>query len=301
MVKNVDDDTPDPLPHPEHPLFPVEEGQKVPDISYISIYRKEGGSMVSGPTYPANEIQTTDHIAERFGGGLYEIVGRRANVNFMGLPGSVCRRKLITLPGRPKVFSNEPTMQEKIAAGLTPDPTEVKPAEPKGAMGDSNVLVALLSMQQQSNQTFMTMMLEMMKSGKSEATEQARRESESSKEFTKMMMATSGQNMQTMMTMMTAMMGNRGGGAEEFQKYAELLKTLGFGPSKPAEDKKEDESVGDILSNVADIVAGAPAALNALKEATSNGSGIPLGHQVGEAVAGALPGSAASVLAGNRS
>lgn len=297
MVRNVDDDSPDPLPHPEHPLFPVEEGQKIPDISYIQIYRKEGGSMVCGPTFPASEIQTTDHISERYGGGLYEIVGRRANVNFLGMPGAVCRRRLLTLPGRPKLFTNEPTMQEKIAAGLTPDPTEAKPVEPKSPLGESNLLIAIMQMQMQASQAsreqsdkFMMLMMQMMSEGKKEA-------AASSQQMMQMFTQMTTSQQTSMMQMLPLLIGQRGGGPEEFTKYVELMKALGLGAKAP-EEKKDDESVGDILSNVADIVAGAPAALNALKEATSNAPGM--NNLPGIAPENILPGSAASVLAGNR-
>jgi phage gp16-like protein len=103
---------------------------------------------------------------------------------------------------------------------------------------------------------------------------------------------------QSMMQMLPLLVSTKGGGPEELDKYLMLFQKLGMktGIEPPKEtDADSDISVSEVLSNVATIVQGAPAALSALKEmAPGNGQvALPMGvHPAGEPV----PGSAASVL-----
>jgi hypothetical protein len=299
------DDDP-PVPYVEHPLFPLDDGQKPFDVSFIQLSRKEGGAMVFVPQhFRSEELTSTDQILERFGGGTYELYARSQSKSFPGQMGNISKRRLVTLPGRPKPLDpSNATNAEEIAAGIRPNPFDVP--KPQGLFGSGagsdGVLVAILQMNQQAaqaaqqqSQQFMALMMQMMSEGKKEAAESSRMMMQM---FTQM--TTSQQ--QSMMQMLPLLVGNRGGGPEEFAKYAELMKSLGFGrpePAKEGEQTPENESVGAILENVADIVAGAPAALSALKgvmpTADPNGAaGVPQ-MPTGEMPP---PGSAASVAMG---
>jgi len=277
--------------YPEHPLFPVEDGEPTPQVDFITITRKDRGVMVCGPVLRADELTSTDQIFERFGGGMYELIARARGTVHPDLPNKISKRRWIVLAGRSKPLSQDPTADELRASDMAPPATATSsstaaaPAPaPAGGMGDG-VLVAILQMQQQASQQFMTLMLEMMKSGKSEAAESARAQAESTKQFVQMMMTMSSQQQQSMLAMMTAMMQARGGGPEELEKYAALLKSIGFG-GKASKAEPSSDSVGAIVENLADIVQGGVQLMQSRGLPQPNGQESPP----------APPGSAASVL-----
>lgn len=287
---------------PDHPLFPVEDGEPNPQVDFIQITRKDRGSMVYGPCVRGDELLTTDQIFDRWGGGHYELWARsRSHVN-PDLPNKITKRRWIMLAGRSKPLSQDPTAAELQAAEMMPPAASSSaaagsstssPATAAGGAGEG-LLVAVLQMQQQSSQQFMMMMIEMMKSGKTEAVENAKAQAESSKQFVQMMMTMSAQQQQSMVAMMTALMGSRGGGPEELEKYAALLKSLGFSSSPKGHkvDPPSSDSVGAIVENLADIVQGGVQLLQQTR-------GLPpMGPPNGEAATSppAAPGSAASVI-----
>ena len=289
---------------PEHPLFPIEEGGRSFEVSFIQIARKEGGAMSFVPqVFRAEELLSLDQIVERFGGGTYELYARSNSPTNPGNAHRITKRHMVTLPGKPKPLDpSNATNQEEVAAGLRPSPFDAPKSQP-GLMGDSGVLVAILQMNQQSaersaqqSKEFMMLMMQMMEGGRKESAENARM-------MVQMMttMSTSQQN--SMMQMLPLLVQSKGGGAEEVAKYAELFKSLGFGKSEGNPEKTETEeppmNVGEVLSNVAEIVKGAPAALDALK--SMGPGGMPGSGQVALPPNGGVeppPGSAAAVLAG---
>lgn len=265
----------------EHPLFPVEDGEQVPEIHYITIARWERGKAMTGQTFPAAEITDVQHIFDLYGGGEYILQGRRASIKYEGQPGNTVRQKKINIPGKPRPMSQNPTEEE---LGELPQARRIEAGGFGGGGGDGMTQVLLAMFQQQSAQAaaqqqatqaaqalaqqqaqqFMQMMVAMMQGSKSE-----------SSQMTTLMMQMSQQQSQNMMQMVTAMMANRGGGPEEMAKYAELMRTLGMGGAKGEDEKSED--VGSLVENLADIVTGI---------ASMRGGQLPPSE----------PGSAASVL-----
>jgi hypothetical protein len=297
----------------EHALFPLEEGIKPFEVSYISIARKEGGAMVWVPQmFRAEELTSTDQILERFGGGTYELYARSQSRTNAGQAGSITKRRLVTLPGKPKPLDpSNATAQEEIAAGIRPSPFDA-PKTGLGALGSDGVLVAILQMNQQASQMaaqqaaaaaaaqaqqsqqFMGLMMQMISEGK--------KESAQSMQMMMQMMTTMTQaQQQSMMQMLPLLVTTKGGGPEELDKYLALFQKLGLAkagaPSEDAGDADDSVSVTEVLSNVASIVQGAPAALSALKEMGPGGM-APGNGQVALPVGEAQPGSAASVLQG---
>lgn len=289
---------------PEHPLFPIEEGTKSFEVSYIQVARKEGGAMCFCPqVFRAEELTTLEQITERFGGGTYELYARNASPTNPGAPARITKRRMVTLAGRPKpIDPSNATMQEEVAAGIRPSPFDA--AKPTGGLaGDSGILVAILQMGQQSAQRaqeqsmqFMTMFMQMMQSSKQESAQMMT-------QMMSMMTNISSQNQQSMMQMIPLLVAQKGGGPEEITKWVETMKSLGFGKAESSKSEQTEEepplNVGEVLSNVAEIVKGAPAALDALK---SMGPGAPPNGapSLPTSVPGAEPppGSAAAVLAG---
>lgn len=284
---------------PEHPLFPLEkDGDYQPDISFIQVTRRQDGAMIWGPLVAAGDLTSTDQIVERWGGGFYELVGRKRSKHFPGQPGNFAKRRTYTLPGHEKPFSDRPTMKERMAAGLAGGEATAAAAPPVASampaglgMGDT-VLVAILQMQQQAAQqssammlNFMTMFMKMIEDGKASAQQQ--------QAATMQMISTmSTSQQQSMMTLLPLLIQNRGGGPEEVTKYATLIKALRGGDAPKDDEQKEGPGIGSILESVADIVAGAPAALSAIQ---SMKPAAPLGP-----TELAPNGSAASVLTGQR-
>ena len=236
--------------YPDHPLFPLEEGDKSIDVSYIQITRFENGVQKYGPTISASDLLTEQDIETRYGGGEYILIARAAS-KIDGVPGRFRRHRRIHLPGKPKPLSANPTEAEEKLAGVDAANGHAASATPAG--GDTmSFMTMMLQMQQQSlererqaSERFMTMFLGMMNGSKSD-----------SQNMMNMMMTMSSQQQQGMLQFISAMMSNRGGGPEEMAKYAELLKTLGVGSSVAKETKEESPGIGKMLEDAADLVQG---------------------------------------------
>jgi len=274
---------------PDHPLFPVEEGEQPPRIAFIHVTRKDRGVMLYGPMMRADELTSLDTIFERFGGGMYELVGRGTSVRDPSQPGNITRRKWYPIPGRSKPLSQDPTADElRQAEGVPPAASSAAAATPapsSGGGGDS-LLVAVLNMQATSSQNFMTLMMNMLTESKKEATEAAKLQAQQQQQFAQMMMTLSGQQQQNMIGMMTAMLQSRGGGPEEMAKYADLLRKLGVGGAKPSDEAEGADApgFGKMLEDAADFVQG----VVALKGGAVAGTN-------GQPIAPPLPGTAAAV------
>jgi hypothetical protein len=290
VTETEESDSTDDQVYAEHPLFPLEEGDKSFETSYIQITRIEEGAQKFGPVVAATDLLTEQQITERWGGGQYVIIARAAS-KLDGIPGRFRKHRRVTLPGNPKPLSPDPTPNEqKLAA---PQTSGAAQASPMG--GDSNSFFAMMmQMQQQAlererqaseraaqqSQQFMQMFMSIMTGSKND-----------SASMMQVMMQMSAQSQQSMLQFITATMSNRGGGPEEMAKYAELLRQLGVGGAKPAgESGGSTESIGSMLENAADVIQGMVALKGGASPAAPtqvDASAVPTGG-----------GGAASVLRG---
>lgn len=275
---------------PDHPLFPVDEGEKNPQVTFIQITRIDRGIQYYGPVLRAEELTTTDELFEMYGGGHYELWARGPSKLKADGAGNVTKRRRFMLPGRSKPISKDPTADELRAIdGVRPmDPAPASSSSSAGVLGGGNndILLAMMQMQQQNAQEFAKMMMLMMTSSKSESTEMAKMQAASQQQFTTLMLTLSGQQQQSMVQMMTALMGGRSSGPEEMAKYAKLMKDLGIGGAAAKGDTEDEEGgIGKMIEDAADAIQG----LVLLK-----GGAKPEGEVVGSG-APAAPGSAAAV------
>jgi hypothetical protein len=278
---------------PEHPLFPLDEGEKAYEVSWILITRIEEGVQKYGPNVLANELMTEQDIISRFGGGHYSLISRALSKTYDGQPGRFTKHRKLHLPGIPKPLSPDPTPQEQKMANPT-----MKPDTPVSPMGDPMGMFGIMMQMQQAslerervasekaqqhNQQFMQMFMTVMQGSKAD-----------SQNMMQMMMTMSSQQQQGMLQFITAMMSNRGGGPEEVAKYAELLKVLGVGQQKEAPKEMGDgHSIGAMLENAADVIQG----IVTLKNAGAS-AGPPPAQPPSELPPGV--GGAASLLRGMR-
>lgn len=267
----------------EHPLFPVEEGAQPPNVKFIHVTRFEkGGQVFAERVYKADELTDLSQIAQQYGGGQYELIGRSPAKKNPDNMGNISARRRYRIAGK------------SLPIAEAPDDDDEKPAyapPASGLTGDSAFIIALMQMNQQNqqaaeqraeaqaardaenNRQFMQLMMQQMTAGKAE-----------SAQMTTLLLQMSQQQQASTMQMMTTMLTARGGGPEELAKYAELLKTL-QGKGGEANEGEDSASIPNLIENIADIVTGAPQLLSQLKP----GQGPPVN---------APPGSAASVLAG---
>jgi hypothetical protein len=228
------------------------------------------------------------------------LIARQPQKKDKSKPGNETRRRKITLPGRPKPFSSDPTVEEEAdGQGIRTAATPVQASGMSGGGGFENVLIAMMNMQQlaqdraaaesrasqaresENSKNFLTMLMTMMSSSKSDQ-----------QNMMQMMMTLSAQQQQSMIQLLPAIVGSRGGGPEEMAKFADLFKTLGFTPPATggkAIAKDDDNSIGAILANGADVLQGILAIKGGL-------GGAQPGPGSGEAVPPALPGSAQEML-----
>lgn len=274
MAKNIIDMDEDEFP--EHPLFPVEEGDKAPDISYIHVTRWERGKQVyATKLFTASELVTLEQVQQLYGGGEYILIGRGASKTQPGQPGNkMTKHRKVNISGAAKPMSDDPTDEEANGG------KKVVTATPTGMLGGGSdqIFIAMMQMNQQAQeraaaaqQQFMTMFIQMMQSSKTE-----------SAAMTQMMMQMSQAQAQSMMQMVTGLMANRGGGPEEMAKYAELLKSLGFASpqSGPKEEEKSGFAMEDLpgmIENVADI---ATAAAELRRGPSQPNNGMPQAPQI---------------------
>jgi hypothetical protein len=89
-----------------HPLFLYEPGEKADPIAFINVRRYgPNGPVDHQRVWPAAELMGEDDIFSMFGGGSYELVGRKAMPN--GSPGNIVRKRRLMLEGDPKPFTGE--------------------------------------------------------------------------------------------------------------------------------------------------------------------------------------------------
>lgn len=274
----------------DHPLFPVDEGDTPPNVAFIHVTRWMRGRQFFGPCLKADELVSEDQIAERFGGGDFELMARAPGKKNAELPGLITKRRRVQLPGKPRPLSPQEDEDD--------DDASAAPAAPPAAAGSSagilggpdNVVLAILQMnqaaqeraaqaQQASSQQFLQLMTALLSSSKNDAAK-----------FTEMMLQMSNSQSATLTSLFGAILSSRGGGGpDELLKYAQLFKSFqtSEGPASGEASGSSDDSIGSIVSNVADIIHG----FTELK----NGAAPPLGPEVPPE-----PGSAASVLMGGK-
>jgi hypothetical protein len=281
------------IDYPDHPLFPVEEGEANPQVTYIQITRHDRGVQKYGPTLKGEELTTTEELFEMYGGGHYELWARGPSKMKPDSPGNITRKRRFVLPGRSKPLSKDPTPEElreaDMSAGAAAAAPIAAPSSSGGAGGfGDNVLIAMMNMQaeasraamaaqQKSSEQFMMMMLQVMTSSKTDSSELA-----------KMMMQMSQQQSQTLLTLMTA---GREGGTESLAKTVKTLRDLGLvqSPKESASgDGGGEGGLGKMIEDAADFVQGIAQLRTALPPA-AGANGMP------ENGAAAPPGSAAAV------
>jgi hypothetical protein len=98
-----------------HSLFPCEPGEKPEPIAWINVRRYgPNGPVDHQRCWPAVELQGEDEVYAYFGGGVYELIARKAMPN--GMPGPIVRKRRLTLEGESKPFVGE--AQARAAGGL---------------------------------------------------------------------------------------------------------------------------------------------------------------------------------------
>jgi hypothetical protein len=253
---------------PEHPLFPSENDEPAKRVDFIQVIRHEEGRSKQIPRmFRSDELKSLEDIYNLWGGGVYELWGRAASVHNPESHGKMTANRRYEIAGLSKPLTVDGANAIPASA---PAPLAHNPA-PQGP--DTSVMGMFMQMQ-------MTMMQNAQESARQTAiaqqaaNERSRQESLQSQQ---MMM-----QMQT--TMMTGMMSvvsavvtkGGGGGVDDISKMAELFKTLGvLGPGKTdGADEGGGESIGEIVSNVADIVAGAVELRNGASPAAGSAAGV---------------------------
>jgi len=235
----------------EHPLFPADGDSAPPEIAFIQINRYEAsGPVLIARTFTAAELTSEAQIAEFYGGGLYELIGRRAGKQDPAMMGNISRKRRVRLPGVSAPLAPEaPAAAAAVATASDPA---------LGGMSD-NLLVAMLQMntqaaaaqaaaQAEGQRQFAQLMVTMIQSSKGDQVQ-----------MMQTMIAMQAQSSQTMASLMGAILSSRGGGGgpEELAKYAALFKTLsGAGGGKKQDADEGGQSVGQIVGDIADIVQG---------------------------------------------
>jgi hypothetical protein len=247
----------------EHPLFPAEDGDDPPAISFIQISRYESnGSVLIPRVFTSAELTSEAQIGEMFGGGLYELIGRRSSKLDPASMGNITRKRRIRLPG-----VSTPLAPEAPAAA----PPEA-PSAPSGGLAMSdNIIIAMMQMQSNAATAQAQAQAQI---AQAQATAQAQSQQQSQQMMITMvqtMMSVSQQQTSSMATMMTALLGSRGGGPDELVKYAELFKSLTGKPAVPGDEPEKGVDVAKLFEDGADIVAG----LVELKKGAGGASGAP--------------------------
>ena len=153
------------LKHTEHPLFPYdveddipEEGDEgVHEIKHIVVTRfdpVQSKFLWAIDSHPAEDVMSLADLYELYGGGKYELY---AKTDVQGRPGHTIRRLRYDIPGISKPLSPSDT------PGATPAPTPSASTaagvhDVAGATGMEKILLLLMTQQAESNKMFMQMM-----------------------------------------------------------------------------------------------------------------------------------------------
>jgi hypothetical protein len=277
-------------PWPEHPLFPAEEGDEPQRIEFIQVIRHENGKSQMIPrTFRADELQSVEDIFALWGGGYYELQGRRSSIADATKLGRLSGNRRYQIPGPSKPLVDGQWQETAGVAGSTvvtavPGLGELPPT----MLQLVPVLAQLYTQAQQAKEA-----REEREAARRREEEERRRQDDIRREErtraeslanNQLMINLSAQSQQTMAAMMTALLSRAGGGTDEFARMADLVLKL-KGVAVPDAEAASDDGVLDKLvalaGNAADVVQGAVK----LKE----GPGALIGPP-------APPGSAAAVL-----
>jgi hypothetical protein len=280
-------------PWPEHPLFPAEEGDEPQRIEFIQVIRHENGKSQMIPrTFRADELQSVEDIFALWGGGYYELQGRRSSIADATKLGRLSGNRRYQIPGASKPLVDGQWEAAGAMGSAAPTPT-VATAPGLGELPPTMlqlvpVLAQLYTQAQQAKEA-----REEREAVRRREEEERRRQDDIRREErtraeslanNQLMINLSAQSQQTMAAMMTALLSRAGGGTDEFARMADLVLKL-KGVAVPDAEAASDDGVLDKLvalaGNAADVVQGAVK----LKE----GPGALIGPP-------APPGSAAAVL-----
>lgn len=238
-------------PPNEHPLFPAEEGDDPKPVDFISVGRHDDGRLYQIPrTFRADEITTLEDIFSLWGGGLYELWGRKASIKDPTKPGWISVNRRYQIPG-----ASKPLMPGTEA----PAPLPAVPGNPAHIAQTGAPDTSVMGM-------FMQMQMQMMQVAQENARAQAEanrradeRAREDSRNMMQMMMQMQASNTQSMMGVVTSVISSRGGGPDEVTKYLDLFNKLkpGGGGEGEGGAPAMGEGIEGILGSLADIVSGA--------------------------------------------
>lgn len=141
-------------PWPEHALFPVEPGEKTPEVAFIGVTRLEPGKgkIWASTTYTADELATLADLARIYGGGHYELCAKGKHP-VTGNPTAITKWHEWKIAG-PSLPLHE--IAKDAAPGM---PAPVAPAPQAPAQqggGDGNAFLSFM-MQQMAQQHAMQM------------------------------------------------------------------------------------------------------------------------------------------------
>lgn len=251
---------------PEHPLFPAEEGDEPQRIEFIQVIRHENGKSQMIPrTFRADELQSVEDIFNLWGGGYYELQGRRSSIADATKLGRLSGNRRVQIPGVSKPLVDG--QFQDAASPATSAPVSAPSSElpiPTSLVQLAPIFAQLWTQHQAA------------KEAREERDMQRRREEEERRRQddirreeraraeamtqNQLMIQLSSQANQSMATMVTAVLA-RSGGTDEFAKMADLIMKL-RGVTSPEEAAGGEGDGGlidklvELSGNVADAVQG---------------------------------------------
>jgi hypothetical protein len=205
--------------------------------------------------FRADELQSLQDIFALFGGGLYELWGRGPGKH-PDRPGRIAANRRYEIAGMSKPLvddgSNGAPLPVHHTPSVAPSSAPVAPGAPP-----TDIMGMFMQMQMQ--------MFQVQQTAQREAAEERRRADEraraDSQQMFQMLATTQAQSSQSLMGVLTAIIsktGGEGGGPEAMGKYVELFSKMGImAKAEGAAAEEAGGGVGEIISNLADIVQGA--------------------------------------------
>lgn len=247
-----------------HPLFPSDEDDDYPDISWINVCRYESTGKVWYPyLFPASELQDLTFIQERFGGGRYELLAR--DIQKRG----ITARRDYQIPGAPKPMIEttkaEADMHAKAAQTQQAPPIQQQHTSEPMAMMMQMMMQMMMAQQQSQTQ----MMLAFMNGS-----------GDRSKEYVNSMQSLHDRHAQAnnaanerILTLITTM--NQGGGGrgsgEDFYKGVEFMREFA---KAQVEMAKAGQSDGDSGDKFLDTILEALQGFQAFKDLQNTANGV---------------------------
>lgn len=259
-----------------HPLFPCDDDEEPADITFINVTRQEAHGKVWVPgIIRAEDLQSLETISERWGGGRYELIGRR------GLTGqNISARVTYILPGASKA----------IVEDVSKAPAEVQTpvAQPAPSMfgmpsGDNGIMGLIMMMMQQmmqqsaASQTAQTQMMLAMMNGASDRSKETMMAMSAS--FEKQAERDREHSQQSMLMMKEAMQARGGGGSDEtFFRGVEFMRTFStqqIEAARAAAKENGDAGLEGLLGSVMQAIEGGMQLYNMSKAVTGEAPVMP--------------------------